>query len=199
MGSTCRTYILCFAERQDWYFTPNILRNCLKLGVYCVNKNRFMDTLYTWFDRGNLVLLVRVERYTGFQEMAEKTGKSQKDKSNISTENQETVIVSREMSLGIVILRIIGILLIFGAIGWIGQLLFKRKQRSGEWESISNPPEWVLNRIKLIENKHRGGSSWAIGKAWYLKGRTYRYRITFGGQGGALTCVARKLRRGVKK
>jgi hypothetical protein len=88
---------------------------------------------------------------------------------------------------------------VFGAIGWIAQLIFKRKWRSGEWESISNPPEWVSNKIKLIGKKHRGGSSWAVGKAWYLKGRTHRYRITFVGQGGTLMCVARKPRRGVKK
>lgn len=90
-----------------------------------------------------------------------------------------------------IIPRIIVVILILALVSW---LLARRERRSG-WENVPNPPDWIKKEIKLIENRHRVGSSWAVGKAWYLKGDTFRYRLTFEGQGGNYITVARKLRR----
>jgi len=64
-----------------------------------------------------------------------------------------------------------------------------------DWQIITDIPDWVLKQSNLIRNKYGGSSSWALNKVWYLKGRTFRYRLEFAGQGGNVLVVAKKLRK----
>lgn len=56
-------------------------------------------------------------------------------------------------------------------------------------------PEWVLSEEKQIRQKHGGTSSSLTNRILYLKGRTFLYRLTFSGQGGAIVVIDKRLRR----
>jgi hypothetical protein len=80
---------------------------------------------------------------------------------------------------------------------WFSRLLrlFRKRLQKRRWEYIDRKiPKWVVRAEKRIRKKYGGTSSSLINKAFYLKGRTYRYRITFAGQGGYIAIIARKKR-----
>ena len=59
-------------------------------------------------------------------------------------------------------------------------------------EDLTKVPPWVRKSIAHIYS-HKGGSS--LGEmTYYLKGKTYRYRLSFSGQGGPILDVYRRRR-----
>ncbi len=57
-----------------------------------------------------------------------------------------------------------------------------------------NIPQWVLSSIHRIERKYGGGSSGLVDKLFYLKGKHFKYRISFSGQGVPIVDVERRKR-----
>ena len=53
-------------------------------------------------------------------------------------------------------------------------------------------PRWVLSAEKQIRHKSGGTSSSLLGKYFFLKGRYFKYRLSFAGQGGSLVSVERQ-------
>ena len=59
-------------------------------------------------------------------------------------------------------------------------------------ESFERVPPWVRREIARI---YRGATSSLGEEVHYLKGKTYRYKLVFGGQGGPILGVFRRRRR----
>ncbi|MBN1693217.1 MAG: hypothetical protein JW845_06650 [Dehalococcoidales bacterium] len=77
------------------------------------------------------------------------------------------------------------------------------KSLFSSWEHIGrisygniegNIPHWVLSSINRIEHKYGGGSSGLVDRIFYLKGKHFKYRIFFSGQGGPVVDVERRKR-----
>ena len=78
----------------------------------------------------------------------------------------------------------------------------RRRRRRDNWELIGRKvhsderlekvPPWVMKEIARI---YRGATSSLGEEIHYLKGRTYRYKLVFGGQGGPMLGVYRRRRR----
>jgi 8-oxo-dGTP pyrophosphatase MutT (NUDIX family) len=82
----------------------------------------------------------------------------------------------------------------------------KDKERSDEWEYVGqinymttsrtdSIPKWLQSAIADIQTKHGGTSSSLVEKTFYVKGKTFLYKINFAGQGGYIVIVSRRLRR----
>ena len=79
-----------------------------------------------------------------------------------------------------------------------------RKTRGNHWECIgresfgkgdlSRVPPWVQKAIVEIRQKYGGTSSSLVEQYFTLKGKNYRYRVIFDGQGGTDMAVWRRLR-----
>ena len=89
--------------------------------------------------------------------------------------------------------------------GKILRLFRKTKQRRRVWKHIGSItygkiegdiPRWVLTEEKQIERKYGGTSSSLLDKFFYLKGRHFKYRISYSGQGGPIVDIERRKRRG---
>jgi len=84
--------------------------------------------------------------------------------------------------------------------------LFRRKgQRHSSWRNIGrieygnikgSIPKWVLSEEWRIRKRYGGGSSGLVDLVFYLKGRRFEYRLSFGGQGAPMVYVDRRKRRG---
>lgn len=59
-------------------------------------------------------------------------------------------------------------------------------------EDMGNVPPWVKKQIAHIY-RHGPGSSLGL-QTYYLKGKTYRYRLSFSGQGGPILHIHRRRR-----
>ena len=59
-------------------------------------------------------------------------------------------------------------------------------------EDMQRVPPWVKEQIDRIY-RHGSGSSLGL-RTYYLKGKTYRYRLAFSGQGGPMLHVYRRRR-----
>ena len=59
-------------------------------------------------------------------------------------------------------------------------------------EQMDRVPPWVMEQIAYIY-RHGPGSSLGL-QTYYLKGKTYRYRLSFSGQGGPVLHVHRRRR-----
>lgn len=78
----------------------------------------------------------------------------------------------------------------------------KRRRKRNRWELIGEKvysderlekvPSWVMKEIIRI---YEGATSSLGTETHYLKGRTYRYKLVFGGQGGPMLNVYRRRRR----
>jgi hypothetical protein len=69
------------------------------------------------------------------------------------------------------------------------ELIGERNYRNEDFERV---PPWVKEHIAGIY-RHGPGSSLGL-KTYYLKGKTYRYKLAFGGQGGPILHVYRRNR-----
>lgn len=79
-----------------------------------------------------------------------------------------------------------------------------QKEKKPTWELIgkeeygkkyfNDVPTWVRKELERLQSKHSWHDAASGGKRFYLKGRTYRYRLTPAGQGGPITYIERKLR-----
>ena len=90
-------------------------------------------------------------------------------------------------------------------IGWLMRTLKPKptkKRLHRKWELIGQKtygsedlgrvPQWVSEHIDDIY-RHGPGSSLGL-QTYYLKGKTYRYNLSFSGQGGPILHVYRKRR-----
>ena len=78
----------------------------------------------------------------------------------------------------------------------------KRRRPRNRWElvgskayndeSFERVPPWVQREIARI---YRGATSSLGEQTHYLKGKTYRYKLVFSGQGGPIMSVFRRRRR----
>ena len=69
------------------------------------------------------------------------------------------------------------------------ELIGEKSYANGDMRKV---PPWVQEKISQIY-RHGPGSSLGL-QTFYLKGKTYRYRLSFSGQGGPILHVHRRRR-----
>ena len=82
-------------------------------------------------------------------------------------------------------------------------LFSNKRKHTSNWEYIGsisygnkagNIPKWVLDAERKISQKYGGTSSSLLDKMFYLKGKHFRYRLSYSGQGGCIVTIERRER-----